>query len=101
MGGFLLLTDARGGAWCSAAAELAAESGISARAIQITEVADVDGSWARQSGISSGGAILVRPAAPVGYRCQTLVSDPKSALRDAFTAKIGRASCRERVCQYV
>src|SRR3546814_3934091 len=77
MGGFLLLTDARGGAWCSAAAELAAESGISARAIQITEVADVDGSWARQSGISSGGAILVRPDA----RSEEHTSELQSLMR--------------------
>src|SRR3546814_14108369 len=94
MGGFLLLTDARGGAWCSAAAELAAESGISARAIQITEVADVDGSWARPSGISSGGAILVRPDAHVVYRCQTLVSDAKSALSDALRALMANQTPR-------
>src|SRR3546814_13083363 len=40
------------------------------------------------------------PSSPVG-RSKSIAGQPVSALRESAIKQIGRASCRERVCQYV
>jgi 2,4-dichlorophenol 6-monooxygenase len=46
--------------------------------------ADVTGAWEQQSGIDSGGAVLVRPDNHVGYRCARAAVDPEQELERAL-----------------
>src|SRR6266702_3410900 len=63
-GGFVLLTGGEGAVWCAAASPLAAASGVRITAYRIGsagDLVDVDGDCFAKLGISSDGAVLIRP----------------------------------------
>jgi 2,4-dichlorophenol 6-monooxygenase len=86
-GGFALIAAADGGEWTRAAQDVAAEIGVSIRAVTIgpgADCEDPDGQWAEDGGLSPTGAVLVRPDQHIGWRAQELPADPAGALRDAL-----------------
>lgn len=85
LGGYLLITGARGDAWCVAAQKAAEELELPLSAVQIGgdgdgAVTDLEGSWARQREIDDDGALLVRPDGHVAFRRTRAVSDPYDVL---------------------
>jgi 2-polyprenyl-6-methoxyphenol hydroxylase-like FAD-dependent oxidoreductase len=77
---FVLLTSAKGAAWCKAAQPL----GIAAHAIG-------DRAWAAAYGVDEAGAVLVRPDGYVGWRSASMAVDPAAALGQAMASILGRA----------
>src|SRR3546814_9219192 len=57
----------------------------------------------RPSVVSPGMVVEIAAALPADVRgwCHTHMSIPNMKVQPNATPKIGRASCRERVCQYV
>jgi 2,4-dichlorophenol 6-monooxygenase len=87
IGGFLLITDQAGLAWCDSARRLSMATGIVIRCIRVgegAEITDPSGAWSRVSGIGEGGALLVRPDAHVGFRSEHCVNDAQAALQSAL-----------------
>ncbi|QFZ19617.1 FAD-dependent monooxygenase [Saccharothrix syringae] len=89
--GFTLLAGADGAPWATAAAEVSAELGVPVDAPGIgTDLVDLDARWERTAGITASGAVLVRPDGFVGWRAASLPEDPRTALRRALGAILGR-----------
>jgi 2,4-dichlorophenol 6-monooxygenase len=91
--GFVLLTDAAGAVWVTAAKEAAEKFGVTVSAVTIGEggdYVDADGTWAQLREVSDGGAILVRPDNHVAYRASEPVSDARDAVARTIGALIGR-----------
>jgi putative polyketide hydroxylase len=82
--GFTLLTaDERWGA--------AVTSASAALGTSITmHCLDSDGAWATTTGLSPGGALLVRPDDFVGWRADKLPADPESQLRQVLSTILCR-----------
>lgn len=72
----VLATDER---WCAAAASVS----LAAHRIDSHE-------WATITGLAPDGALLVRPDGFVGWRAETLPTDPESELRRALSTILGR-----------
>ncbi len=87
-GRFLLIAGEDGHAWCEAARQLAAETGIPLNALRIGhldgDLYDPRCAWQRHRQIASDGAILVRPDRFIAWRHLTADNDPRAALADAF-----------------
>lgn len=47
---------------------------------------DLYGDWLRQREVDENGVILVRPDKHIGWRTQSMVADPETALFDALSA---------------
>jgi 2-polyprenyl-6-methoxyphenol hydroxylase-like FAD-dependent oxidoreductase len=85
-GRFLLITGREGDAWAEAAATIATPL----TTLRIgRDVADADGRWAAQLGLSPGGALLVRPDQHVAWRSARGDEGPRAALRVAFAGILG------------
>ena len=87
MGGFALITGAKGRGWHDAAAQIASETGITIHAWSVGpggDLADPSGQWTAEREIGDDGAILVRPDAHVAFRALGHVDDPAGTLRRAF-----------------
>ncbi len=88
--GFVLLAGPDGRAWRAAAAS---RKDLAFHQLGPTEsVIDLDGAWPDRYGVTSRGAVLVRPDGLIAWRCQDLSppADPASLL----DAAIGRVLCR-------
>ena len=87
-GAFCLITGADGEPWRAAARAVAPRLGYEIDVVVIDRgpdgYADVTGAWEQQSGIDSGGAVLVRPDNHVGYRCARAAVDPEQELERAL-----------------
>ncbi|HEX9352887.1 MAG TPA: hypothetical protein VF933_03575 [Streptosporangiaceae bacterium] len=83
-----------GQAWCEAALQLAAETGLPLDAVRIGhldgDLYDPRCTWLRHRQITSDGAILVRPDRFIAWRHQTRTSDPRAALADALSQILAR-----------
>lgn len=88
VGGFLLLTGEEGDGWLSASERLAGEIGLALKAVRIDRrdgaVTDPSGVWEELRGVSSGGALLVRPDGHVAWRMADPADDPYRALSSAL-----------------
>ncbi len=88
-GRFLLIAGEDGQAWCEAAHQLAAETGLPLDAVRIGHLDgnlyDPRCAWQRHRQIASDGAVLVRPDRFIAWRHQTGTSDPRAALADALS----------------
>ena len=88
-GRFLLIAGEDGQAWCEAAQQLAADTGLPLDAVRIGhldgDLYDPRCTWLRHRQITSDGAILVRPDRFIAWRHQTGTSDPRAALADALS----------------
>ncbi len=71
-GRFLLIAGEDGEAWCEAAQELAADTGVPLDAVRIGhldgDLYDPRCAWTRQRQITADGAVLVRPDRHIGWR---------------------------------
>jgi len=87
-GHFVLITGEDGLDWVEAAAKIAAERNIPLRTTRVGFVdvdhVDVRCGWLKQRGVSSAGAVLVRPDRFIAFRCAAAVSDPAAVLNDVF-----------------
>jgi len=87
-GRLLLIAGEEGQAWCEAAGELAAQSGLPLDAVRIGhldgDLFDPRCTWLRNREFGAQGAILVRPDRFVAWRSLGSMQDPRSALADAL-----------------
>src|SRR5262247_3861232 len=80
---FVLLTGADGAAWRDAALQVANRLGIRLVARRIDaggDLVDVEGRWPSAYGITSTGAVLVRPDGLVGWRAEASIEHPEQTL---------------------
>jgi hypothetical protein len=80
---FVLLTGADGAAWRDAALQVANRLGVELVARSIGaggDLVDVEGRWPSAYGVSSTGAVLVRPDGLVGWRAEASVEHPELTL---------------------
>nr|WP_157625783.1 FAD-dependent monooxygenase [Mycobacterium sp. 155] len=82
--GFALFIAGEPAAWTAAAARVAATFGVE---VAVHMLGD-DG--AAHTGLGAGGALLIRPDDFVGWRVETLPSDPETALRQSLSAILDR-----------
>src|SRR3546814_19045414 len=57
--------------------------------------------WASRLGADTMGRYLLAEMQREGIDCSHVICDPTQRTALQFKGQIGRASCRERVCQYV
>ena len=92
-GRFVLLTGAGGFAWREAAAAVAARLGIELAAYRIGQDADLlalESGWQAKLGISSEGAVLVRPDGFVAWRSSTSPANPVAAVEQVVAHILGK-----------
>ena len=102
-GRFLLIAGEEGDDWCAAAQRIAVANGLPLDAVRIGHI---DGdlydprlAWAQNRGITSKGAVLVRPDRVIGWRQSGAVPDAESELADALVHILGRDIHRTPVGQ--
>ncbi len=84
-GRFILFSGSQ--AWCAAAAALATSLGIELATCCIgpdADVLDPENTWNARMGISSEGAVLVRPDGFVAWRARELAANPQSTLEQVL-----------------
>ena len=87
-GRFVLLTCAEGTAWCEAATMVAQAQGIALSAYRLgpdADLLDLENATPTKMGISSEGAILVRPDGFVAWRSSTMPMNPALQLKQVFS----------------
>lgn len=93
-GRFLLIAGEDGEAWCEAARDIAAESGLALDAVRIGHIDgdlfDPRNAWTRHRGIQRDGAVLVRPDRFVAWRRGTAAGDPLATLSEVLGQVLGR-----------
>jgi 2,4-dichlorophenol 6-monooxygenase len=91
---FLLIAGEDGQAWCEAAGQLAAETGLPLDALRIGhldgDLYDPRCTWQCHRQIGSDGAILVRPDRVIAWRNQTRTNNPRAALAAALSQILAR-----------
>jgi hypothetical protein len=91
--GFVLLVGSDGDTWCEAASTVAACLGIDLVAYRIGpagELLDPKNRWKSKSGISSQGALLVRPDGFVAWRSRKQSGNPQQELEQTLTHILSR-----------
>jgi 2,4-dichlorophenol 6-monooxygenase len=89
---FTLLTGIGGDGWKQAAADVVAATGVAVDVCEIglgLPVKDPYGDWARMSGVSDSGCVLVRPDLHTGWRSRTWHSNSPAELMRAFESMLG------------
>ena len=93
-GRFLLIAGEDGEAWCDAAHELAALTGLPLDAVRIGHLDgdfyDPRSTWARHRQIEADGAVLIRPDRFIGWRQRTAVEDHAAELARALGQIVSR-----------
>jgi 2,4-dichlorophenol 6-monooxygenase len=88
-GRFLLIAGEEGEAWCDAARELAAQTGLPLDAVRIGHIDgdlfDSRCTWLRNREIEPGGAVLVRPDRFVAWRSIAASPEPAEVLMQVLT----------------
>jgi 2-polyprenyl-6-methoxyphenol hydroxylase-like FAD-dependent oxidoreductase len=90
--GFVLLSGPDGGAWCAAATGAARRLGVELDAHHVggASLADADGRFPAEYGISASGAVIVRPDGFVGWRA----ADAAGASEEEMLRVLGILLCR-------
>ena len=84
---YLLITDTAGEDWIKAAEALGRTTGLRIRTVRPgaeAQMLEEQGNWITDSGLSHGGALLVRPDNHVAWRCAGPVADPARVLREVL-----------------
>jgi 2,4-dichlorophenol 6-monooxygenase len=93
-GRFLLIAGEDGHAWCHAARQIAAQTGLPLDTLRIGhldgDLYDPRCTWQRHRQIASDGAILVRPDRVIAWRNQTRTNNPRAALAAALSQILAR-----------
>jgi 2,4-dichlorophenol 6-monooxygenase len=92
-GRFALLTGISGQGWAQAAREVSEQLGIEIAAYVIgpgRQYTDLYDDWARLREVAEDGCVLVRPDAHVGWRADTISTDPAGELRRVLDAILDR-----------
>ena len=92
-GRFVLLTGKDGAPWCEAARAVAARLQIELVAYRIgsdADLLDLEYGWPERFGVSSDGAVLIRPDGFVAWRASALTSTPQPLLDQVLS----RILCR-------
>ncbi len=93
-GRFLLIAGEDGHAWCEAAGQLAAETGVPLDALRIGHLDgdyhDPRCAWLRYREIAGDGAILVRPDRFIAWRSAAGSGEPLAALAAALSQILAR-----------
>jgi 2,4-dichlorophenol 6-monooxygenase len=93
-GRFLLIAGEDGQAWCEAARQLSADTGLGLDAVRIGHVDgdlfDPRCAWMRYRQFTSQGAILVRPDRFVAWRSPSAADDPLGELSRALSRILAR-----------
>ncbi len=89
---FVLFAGADGSEWMKAARKTAATIGIKLDAYQVGEggLGDPDSRFETAYGISSTGAVLVRPDYMVGWRATSVDADPEGTLTRSLKSLLSR-----------
>src|SRR5262249_31236908 len=93
--GFTVLAGDAGGPWCASADVASATLGVPVAAHRIGvdgDLLDVGGEWAARTALTTEAALLVRPDDVVGWRVDTLPTDPDRQLCQALSAILGRGT---------
>jgi 2,4-dichlorophenol 6-monooxygenase len=92
-GHFVLIAGEDGHDWVDAAQMLALQRDIPLRATRVgfgdVDHVDVRCAWRKQRGITSAGAVLVRPDRHVAFRAAEAATDPVAELGAAFEQILG------------
>ena len=91
--GFTLFTGSSGAAWANAAAAVSATLGVPIDVHSISadgEIRDIEGRWARLSGLSPDEALLVRPDGFVAWRTGAHGPKPEDRLSEVLCQILGR-----------
>lgn len=92
-GQFTLITGTTGSDWNTAAQKVSDRLGVTVVCVVIgpgQDITDLYFDWAKQRGVAEDGAVLVRPDKHVGWRADTLPTDPEDALHSALVAILSR-----------
>jgi putative polyketide hydroxylase len=92
-GRFVLLTGTNGTAWKEAAAAVAEHLGIALSAYRIgadADLLDLENGWQAKMGMSTEGAVLVRPDGFVAWRTDTRPPSPESKLMQVLSSILCR-----------
>jgi putative polyketide hydroxylase len=96
-GAFTVLAGPDGVGWAAAAKAAAAGLGLALNVHRIgVEFDDPDGRWATAYGVTSRGAVLVRPDGFVAWRARELPEAPEHELRDALSRVLALSGERVR-----
>jgi putative polyketide hydroxylase len=93
---FVLLTGSDGTTWRRAAEPVGQRLGVDLAVYQVGEsgqddaLVDVDGRWSDAYGVSSAGAVLVRPDGFVAWRSQAPEEHPKRVLEEVLARVLAR-----------
>jgi 2,4-dichlorophenol 6-monooxygenase len=94
-GRFLVIAGEQGEAWCAAARELAAASGLPLDAVRIGhldgDLFDPRCTWVRRREIGPEGAVLVRPDRFIAWRSMGSSTEPVEQLSSALSHVLARA----------
>lgn len=86
---FVLLAGEDGAAWLPAAKSVAGGAVRGYLIGSAGELSDPDGAWAKAYGVSSEGAVLIRPDGFVAWRSPGAATDPERELAEAVAAVLG------------
>lgn len=95
-GRFVLLAGPDGNIWCEATAAVTESLGIEVVAYHVgpdADLLDLESGWTTRMGVSSEGAVLIRPDGFVAWRTGTLVPDAELLLEQV----LARILCRSTV----
>jgi 2-polyprenyl-6-methoxyphenol hydroxylase-like FAD-dependent oxidoreductase len=93
--GFVVLAGSAGNAWIEAAETAATSIGVPVAAYLVGPDADLvaeEGRFEDATGVTSSGAILVRPDGVVGFREAAAADDPADRLDEALRRILGHAA---------
>jgi aklavinone 12-hydroxylase len=89
---FVLLTGPEGAPWARVATALAYRCGIPLSIYRIgADLVDVNRNWAKRYGVTSAGAVLLRPDGHIAWRARTVASSTATALREALARILFRS----------
>lgn len=91
--GFVLIAGPDGSEWSAAGGRVAAELAIPLHRHRIGgDLTDPDDRWPQACGVSTRGALLIRPDGFVAWRATGTSPDPRAALSDALRDVLGRTT---------
>ncbi len=89
---FVLLTGPDGAPWARAGTALAYRCGVPLSIYRVgADLVDVNRKWEDRYGVTSAGAVLLRPDGYIAWRARTVASSASTALREAIARVMFRS----------